>query len=185
MKHPICPNCSKEFVKRVRPAGLVERLISLFYVYPFKCQLCAHRFRHLQSGVRYIRIDQDRREYERMAVSFPVLISGEHCSAKGTVSDISLGGCNLTTDTELADGDILGLTLQISSEALPVIVEAAVVRNARANNAGFEFLRFVENDRDRLRIFMHALLMGRNRFWMTQDRVSQDHHPSSLAPQRM
>ena len=55
MPRPLCPRCSREYVKRVSRVGLGERLISLFYVYPFRCQLCGHRFQLLQWGVEYKR----------------------------------------------------------------------------------------------------------------------------------
>jgi hypothetical protein len=41
--------------------GGSERLISLFYIYPFRCQPYGHRFRLLQWGVTYTRIEKDRR----------------------------------------------------------------------------------------------------------------------------
>jgi hypothetical protein len=56
----VCPNCSSEYVARVSRAGL-ERLMSLFHIYPFRCQLCWHRFRLFQWGVTYRRIDLDSR----------------------------------------------------------------------------------------------------------------------------
>ena len=43
--------------------------MSLFYVYPFKCQLCGERFRSFQRGVRYIRVEEDRREYDPQLVA--------------------------------------------------------------------------------------------------------------------
>ena len=45
-----CPNCARDFVRRVSRTGVVERLLSVFYVYPFKCQLCGYRFRFFQWG---------------------------------------------------------------------------------------------------------------------------------------
>ena len=43
-----CPNCSKEYVARVARVGFAEEILSLFYIYPFKCQLCGCRFKGLQ-----------------------------------------------------------------------------------------------------------------------------------------
>jgi DNA repair exonuclease SbcCD ATPase subunit len=51
---PVCPKCSSDSVKRVSRIGS-ERLISLFYIYPFRCQPCGHRFRLFKWGVRYTR----------------------------------------------------------------------------------------------------------------------------------
>jgi hypothetical protein len=173
VSNPICPACSKPFVKRVRRQGIGEWLISLFYIYPFKCQLCAHRFKSLQWGVRYVRVDEDRREYDRMAMNFPVTISGDNIETQGTMLDISLGGCTLTAESELPVGEIVSLALQISNDTLPVIVEAAVVRNVRLNNVGIEFLSLQQYDKDRLQIFIRGALRGRNR-WTAKDHVVQD-----------
>ena len=59
MPQPVCPKWSSNLVKRVSRVGL-ERLISLFYIYPFKCQPCGHRFRLLQWGAKYTRIELDQ-----------------------------------------------------------------------------------------------------------------------------
>ena len=60
----VCPNCSSEYVKRASRVGL-ERLMSHFYIYPFTCQLCWHRFRLFQWGVRYTRIELGSRAAQR------------------------------------------------------------------------------------------------------------------------
>ena len=90
-----CPNCSKHYVRRVRREGLFERLLSLGYIYPFRCQLCRTRFRARQPGVRYTRVDEDRREYERIPVRFPVTLAIGHASVRATALDISMAGCSL------------------------------------------------------------------------------------------
>jgi hypothetical protein len=176
MLNPICPDCSKGFVKRVSPKGICERLITLFYVYPFRCQLCGYRFKHPQWGVRYLRINEDQREYDRIAASFPVMISANDTDTQGIVTDISMGGCTLTSAAKLARGDILGLALQLASQDLPLIVEAAIVRNVRSTTAGIEFLSFQEYDRARLQIFIRGLLLSGNRsLSLAHDRTPRIH----------
>src|SRR5262245_62135462 len=64
MTQPVCLRCSSEYVKRVSRVGL-ERLTSFFYIFPFRCQPCGHRFRLLQWGVTYTRIEVDRRVRRR------------------------------------------------------------------------------------------------------------------------
>ena len=90
-----CPNCARDFVRRVSRTGVVERLLSVFYVYPFKCQLCGYRFRFFQWGVRYFRVEEDRREYDRMEMSFPVTFASDEGSGDGTLVNVSMGGCSL------------------------------------------------------------------------------------------
>jgi chromosome segregation ATPase len=67
IRQRVCPKCSSDDVERVSRIGS-ERLISLFYIYPFRCQPCGHRFRLLQWGVTYRKIETPMRwtEAQRM-----------------------------------------------------------------------------------------------------------------------
>ena len=156
-----CPNCARDFVRRVARNGLAEVSLSLFYIYPFKCQLCGERFRLFQRGVRYVKVKEDRREYDRMEMSFPVKFHGEDISGDGMVLNVSMGGCSFSTAADLAIGTIVKLELHVSAEVPPVIAEAAVVRNARAGSAGVEFLRWHPAERERLQLFVRGLLIDR------------------------
>lgn len=156
-----CPNCGREFVRRVSRSGFLEILLSYFYIYPFKCQLCGERFRHCQRGVRYVRIEKDRREYDRMEISFPVTFFGQGIKGEGIVINVSMGGCTLRTQTKLETGAILNLSLQISKDVPGVVVDAGVVRSMRAEIAGIEFLLWQQSERERLQLFVRGLLIGR------------------------
>jgi hypothetical protein len=156
-----CPSCAREFVRRVARSGLWEVISSVFYIYPYKCQLCGERFRSLRWGVRYIRVDEDRREYDRMEMRFPVTFSGEDVSGEGVLLNISMGGCSFHTGVNLSKGMVVKLGLQISNDVAPVIVDAAIVRDVRAGAAGVEFLQWQQSERDRLQLFIRGLLIGR------------------------
>ncbi|HEX7228305.1 MAG TPA: PilZ domain-containing protein, partial [Candidatus Binatia bacterium] len=116
MLQPLCPNCSRDYTKRVSRIGFKERLLSIIYVYPFRCQLCGYRFRFMQWGVRYKRVEEDRREYNRMPASFPVSFACDGVEGTGHVVDISLNGCSLEADTIIAEGSIVRMALQMSEE---------------------------------------------------------------------
>ena len=161
MMYLICPQCSREFVKRVKRQGFIEKLMGVFYIYPFRCQLCGYRFRFLQWGIRYQRIQEDRREYERLAINCPVSLRGENLYSEGNAVDISLGGCTAMLETQLTVGDLCTIGLYVSNDILPIRVDAAVVRTARPNSLGIEFLRFRDNDRERLQLFIRGLLRDR------------------------
>jgi len=135
--------------------------MSFIYIYPFKCQLCGDRFRSLQWGVRYIRVDEDRREYDRMEMRFPVTFRGQDITAEGELLNVSMGGCSFHTGANLTIGMILKLELQISNDVAPVIVDAAVVRNVRSGGVGVEFLQWQQSERERLQLFIRGLLIGR------------------------
>ena len=156
-----CPNCGREFVRRVSRSGILEVLLSYFYVYPFKCQLCGERFRHREWGVRYIRVETDRREYDRVEMNFPVSFFGQDIKGEGIVINVSMGGCSVRTDAKVETGAIINLSLYISKDVPPVVIDAAMVRNARAGTIGLEFLLWQQSERERLQQFVRGLLIGR------------------------
>jgi len=96
-----------------------------------------------------------------MEVRFPVTFSGENVSGEGMLIIISMAGCSFATSAELDVGATVKLRLQISGAVPPVTVDAAVVRNVQTGNAGVEFLRWQETERERLQHFIKGLLIGR------------------------
>lgn len=160
-----CPKCARDFVRRVSRAGL-EKFLSLFYVYPFRCQLCSGRFRAFQPGVRYRRVAEDRREYQRMEMKFPVTITGpDGVQVPGMLLNLSMGGCSVATDADLAAGMIVKIELAITGMTRPVMVEAALVRAINVGIAGMEFLRWQEKERERLQLFIRGLLIQSDSDW--------------------
>ena len=163
MTQPKCPNCSRQFVRRVAMVGTAEMLLGFLYVYPFKCQICGFRFRMPQWGVRYVRVPEDKRDYDRMPASFPVTFHTNNISGQGAATNISMGGCSFTTSTPLATGMVLRMQLQVSDDLPAVIVDAAAVRYAHERTVGVEFLQWQESERDRLQLFVRGLLIGQER----------------------
>ena len=155
-----CPNCARQFVRRIAPYGVGEMLLGIVYVYPFRCQLCGFRFRLPQVGVRYVRVAEDHREYERMASSFPMIFAANNLSGAGSVTNISMGGCSFTTDVALPSGTILQVGLQVTEAVSPVLLDAAVVRYVRGSTVGVEFLQWQHQERERLQLFVRGLLIG-------------------------
>ena len=155
-----CPNCARQFVRRVSCIGSAETLLGFFYIYPFKCQLCGFRFRMPQWGVRYVRVPEDKRDYDRMAARFPVTFQAHNLRGQGTVTNLSMGGCNFTSADPIAIGTVLQLWLQISDDVAPVLVDAAVVRYVHEHAAGVEFIRWQPSERERLQLFVRGLLIG-------------------------
>lgn len=171
---PVCPSCSEGFVKRINCRGIAERLISLRHIYPFRCQLCGNRFRYQQTTVGYLVPTNNRREYSRIRTSFPVWISAANIDAKGSVVDISMAGCTLSSDAKLTPGALLTLELKTARERVPVVVTGVLVRNVRMKNAGVEFGKFQQNGRERLQCFMRGLLLDASNL------QTEDHRPSKL-----
>jgi hypothetical protein len=156
-----CPNCSRQFVRRVAAVRSAERLLGIFSVYPFKCQLCGFRFRSPQWGGGKVRVTEDRREYDRMPASFPLTFQAINLSGKGSATNLSMGGCRFNTTTPLVGGIVLRLELQLSDNVSPVVVDAAAVRHSQGQSVGVEFLQWQESERARLQLFVRGLLISR------------------------
>lgn len=169
-----CPRCGKEFVQRTTRNGSVEDLLGVVYVYPFRCQLCSHRFRTFQLGVRYHRTPVDRRQYERMAVQLHVVLAGELGEYRGTTLDMSLGGCAIEATGPFLEGSLWSVRLQNPNDHRPITVEAVVVRSARASRIGLEFLRLAPEEKDRLGQLMFEL-------WRARAAPRQDIRAADLA----
>jgi hypothetical protein len=142
-----CPQCSSEFVKLVRKKGFKESLLRRFYCYRFRCQICRSSFHRLQWGANYPALPQDRREYERLAMNFPISFVGKNLEGTGIVSDISINGCAFVTQVQLTEKSIVRLALRISDELPPVHI----------GHVGIEFLRVQEAERQRLQLFIRGL----------------------------
>jgi PilZ domain len=154
MSRPFCPECSTVYVIRVRRQTIAERLLSLLYIYPFRCQLCGCRFKTLHWGVRYVRIDEDARDYQRLPTNFPFTLVCEGTTIKGRVLEMSMSGCTLQTETPMRLGQIIDLKLHISKLDEPIMISSAIVRNTTTNRAGMEFLSLSQPERTRLQFFI-------------------------------
>jgi hypothetical protein len=158
---PKCPKCQKGFIRRSHRAGPFERLLSLLFVYPFRCQLCAHRFLAFQGRV----VESRHREYERIPVRFPVSYettsAGEPLKGDGTVLGLSIRGCAITADQLLRTGSLLRLWLQVAQNAQPITIDVSIVRSTVHHRAGLEFLSIGEEDEARLRQLVESLLRGK------------------------
>jgi hypothetical protein len=136
-------------VRRAHRVGIIEQVLSAFYVYPFRCQLCSVRFSSFQWGVRYDK-QEDMRQYERIGVHFPVLFRSAQTTGKGVITDVSVADCALETTLPLKQGDALKLELYPKSGRPPIVVEKAVIRSIRKATVGVQFLEVSDIDKARL-----------------------------------
>ena len=158
MKQILCPKCGKDFVRRTLRKGAHEYLLSAVYVYPYRCQLCAHRFLRLEPGKRYNESTVDKRQYERIEAKFPATFVGDKASGAGTVSRLSLGGCELESPHRLMEGMMFNVRLQPPGLNPAINVETAIVRSVRPPLAGLEFLRSNPAEQFRLIQYIAGLL---------------------------
>jgi hypothetical protein len=164
-----CPRCGKDFVRRVQREGLAEIVASMVHLYPFACQLCAHRFRAWQWDIRHVAQPVDRRRYERLSVNFPMAFSTDAGGGNGTTLDISLSGCAFKAAPP-PPGSLVQLQLHAPGLERPLVVDAAVVRSVRSMYVGAEFLRLRPEELYRLTQFVASMLTARR---LKDDAASQ------------
>ncbi|MGH7308206.1 MAG: PilZ domain-containing protein [Candidatus Rokuibacteriota bacterium] len=150
-------------MRRSHRNGVSEQLLSLVYVYPFRCQACGRRFLALRWRRRYTRLPEERREYERLSLSVPVMLTGEAGAAPGRVTEISIDGCTVETEAPLAEGALVRMTLHATPGQAPIAVEAAVVHGVLPHGGGLHFVRIQPAERDRLGQLVADLLARRTR----------------------
>jgi hypothetical protein len=150
---PACPKCKQTFVRRVLPKKGLEHLLWHLFLYPFRCQLCTHRFLALRFGQRYtIQLD-DMREYERLRIKLPATFTAGSVRGSGATVDITMKGCWIDCPQRVmvSKGMTLSLKLQEPGKNLSIDVESAMVRWALGRGIGIEFLSIKPNQLDRLR----------------------------------
>src|SRR6185503_6035234 len=86
------------FVRVTYHENRVERRLSRFNVFPFRCQLCTYRFRAFDSGARDNIQELGRRQYARLKASIDALIfDHKQLPVTNRITDISMDGCTLQT----------------------------------------------------------------------------------------
>jgi hypothetical protein len=158
---PECPQCHADVARRISQSGPVDRLLNIFSIYSFRCQLCAHRYRKCLVGTDRIALPSDKRQFERLPTHVRATIVGPQGQSDDVITDLSLGGCTLHTTTTFTRGAFLHLNLQPSDRDAAIVVETAMVRSVRSEYLGLEFLEFGRGQRERLAEFVRGLLLTR------------------------
>jgi hypothetical protein len=163
--HPYvrCPRCHKNFVRRSRRIGVLERLQSWIRLYPFRCEVCGHRFRAFLGQTASNGPRVERRQHRRLPVYFPatfveIVHLNEQHTGQGTVTDLALGGCYLQTPVRLPQNSVLSLEIRLAPEAPALTIDAAVVRHAGPTGVGIAFLRLGEAEQARFTQYIGQLM---------------------------
>jgi hypothetical protein len=88
----------------------------------------------------------DRREHFRIPVRLRLSFSGGKIRGEGMVTDISLGGCVINSDTPVSVDDIYYLEIAVSEQEPPIEVPA-IVRSVGARGIAFKFLRKAQENK--------------------------------------
>jgi len=155
MARPLtCPHCGKDRILRSRRHTILELLAFLAFYSPFHCQSCSHRFIAFRFGRSYPIQLIDRRQHLRIPVRLFLSFSGGRIRGKGTVLDISMGGCMIESDAPVHVDDIFYLQIALGEDETPLEL-AAMVRSVGSRGISFKFLRAAQENK-RLLAFVQA-----------------------------
>ena len=154
-----CKRCQASYVRESSRGG-IDGLLSAMHVHRFRCQLCEHRFWLLLWRARQTvaSLKHDKREYERLSVSFPIAFAGDR-NGEGSLRNLSIRGCSIESAIRPSHNGVLSLKLHWRGSHPIVLIEAAIVRSAVANRFGLEFLKMDLNEGQRLRALIKRLFM--------------------------
>ena len=151
MKTSACPRCGSGVIARTHRQGFFERLMSVAYVYPFRCQTCHRRFRRFRWRERYVRVHLDRRGLERVPCRIPVTFHWKNGGqGDGMVRDVSAAGCAIETKATVPVGALLELQMSLEGEP-PIDVEVGEVRVRQGVFMGVRFVKIADTHAERLR----------------------------------
>jgi hypothetical protein len=148
----LCPICGTSKTKLAARKTFCDDLLSTLTIYPFRCQLCAKRFRTFLGR----REHTPRRSFDRVRVSFPVWFRARDAGPlamgqEGVIENLSIRGCRIRCGAPLSTGIRLELEFQHSSCSFPITVDEAVVRSSCEDLVGLRFLQLQRGDAQRIR----------------------------------
>ncbi|MEO5955110.1 MAG: PilZ domain-containing protein [Nitrospiraceae bacterium] len=146
-----CPKCGTAKTKLAPRSGVTERLLGILTIYPFRCQLCAHRFTTFLGKLK----TTPRRNYERVPVQYPAQVRpindpSQRVVVEGTLSNLSLRGCRVRTSQRIPMGCRVMLEFHPAEYDDPIMVDEAIVRSRCAEGIGLRFSTFLRSEERRL-----------------------------------
>lgn len=139
------------------------RMLDRLRLFPFRCQLCTARFHAFWTGSRHGTQSVDRRQFKRLATSLRVhLLADNAVQADSRVTDISMAGCTVVSDSALPRGTFLELSIMPATDEEPIKVDTAMVSCVRPGSMGVRFLEFKPVDKQRLSEVVLSLLVGQS-----------------------
>lgn len=151
MPTPTCPQCG---TLKVRPAprrSVSDRVFAFLTVNPFRCQLCARRFRSLIGK----RTANPVRAYDRLSVKYPVwfqpsALPAERQTFQGMIENLSIRGCRIRSHMAFPVGTRLRLEFLSSHQSFPITIDGAVVRSQRDDVIGLRFVAILHAEERRI-----------------------------------
>ena len=147
-----CPKCGTPKTRLAPRYGVAARLLGALTIYPFRCQLCTHRFTSFLGKLK----TNPRRNYERFPVQYPAQVRpindpSQRVVVEGTLSNLSLRGCRVRTSQRIPMGCHVMLEFHPAEYDDPIMVDGAIVRSRCAEGIGLRFSSFLRSEERSLR----------------------------------
>jgi len=157
MEWPRCPRCRRDFALRSPVRSSLQRVARTVGLHRFHCQFCDHRFTAFFVGEERAETEEEkRREYERVPTSLAATVAWAGGQGEGIVTDLSIAGCSLRVASRIPAEGPFRLQVRIAVAVPPIAVDAAEVVYAGPERLGLQFLGMREEERDRLRQYVHG-----------------------------
>ena len=91
------------------------------------------------------------RDRHRVRVDYPASFTGDEGSGHGTVTNLTIAGCEIESRIQFPIGAGLSLRVQASEARPPIVIALAIVRWKNGDRFGLEFVRFVETAKEQLK----------------------------------
>ncbi len=100
----------------------------------------------------------EQRKHRRYRFLCEIWFPGKEKSVAGIVTDLSMGGCKVGSPTPVDTGTYLEMRIYImGAPEFPLKVDQAVVRWAKEQEFGIEFISMRPEEEERLRRFVSTL----------------------------
>ena len=98
----------------------------------------------------------ERRKHPRYRVEYVIQVSGERSHGQGVAQDLSVTGCRARTPVGVTTGVSVGLLIDVPRYDNPLHVDMAIVRWAREQEFGMEFISMAADSQKRLQEVIRA-----------------------------
>ncbi len=86
----------------------------------------------------------------RVPVDYPAQFTGDEGSGQGTVTNLTIAGCEIESHAQLPIGARVCLHVQSPGARPPIIIALAIVRWKNGDRFGLEFVRFEGSTKEQL-----------------------------------
>ena len=98
----------------------------------------------------------ERRKHPRYPVEYVLSLLGERSQGQGVAQDLSVTGCRARSPVGITAGVSVGCLIDVPRYDNPLLVDMAIIRWAKAEEFGMEFISMAPDSQQRLQEVIRA-----------------------------